>query len=96
MLSQAPKLLCVRQRVISQALLGYVMYEYSMGFSDVGCLVIGDADRPLKNSTKKKGENYIIKIKIHSSCEIEDVVETHPCELCVILRSRVLRVVCPH
>ena len=38
----------------------------------------------------------IIKIKIHSSCEIEDFVETHLCKLCVILRSRVLRVVCPH
>ena len=38
----------------------------------------------------------IIKIKIHSSCEIEYFVETHCCKLCVILRSRVLRVVCPH
>ena len=26
---------------------------------------------------------------IHSSCEIEDFVETHLCKLCVILRSRV-------
>ena len=33
-------------------------------------------------------------MKIHSSCEIEDFVETHLCKLCVILRSRVLRVVC--
>ena len=39
---------------------------------------------------------YIIKIKIPSSCEIEDFTETHLCKLCVILRSRVLRVVCPH
>ena len=39
---------------------------------------------------------YIIKIKIHSSCEIEDFVETHLFKLCVILRSRALRVVCPH
>ena len=39
---------------------------------------------------------YIIKTKIHSSCEIEYFVETHLCKLCVILRSRVLRVVCPH
>ena len=39
---------------------------------------------------------HIIKIKIHSSCEIEYFVETHLCNLCVILRSRVLRVVCPH
>ena len=39
---------------------------------------------------------FIIKIKIHSSCEIEDFVETHLRKLCVILRSRVLRVVCPH
>ena len=37
-----------------------------------------------------------IKIKIHSSCEMEYFVETHLCKLCVILRSRVLRVVCPH
>ena len=37
---------------------------------------------------------FIIKMKIHSSCEIEDFVETHICKLCVILRSRVLRVVC--
>ena len=42
------------------------------------------------------GKGYIIKIKIHSSCEIEDFVETHLCKLCVILRSRALRVVCPH
>ena len=38
----------------------------------------------------------IIKIKIHSGCEIEDFVETNLCKLCVILRSRVLPVVCPH
>ena len=37
-----------------------------------------------------------IEIKIHSSCNIEYFVETHLCKLCVILRSRVLRVVCPH
>ena len=35
-------------------------------------------------------------MKIHSSCEIEDFVETHLCKLCAILRSRVLPVVCPH
>ena len=39
---------------------------------------------------------YIIRLKMHSSCEIEDFVETHLCKLCVILRLRVLRVVCPH
>ena len=38
----------------------------------------------------------ILKIMIHSSCEIEFCVETHLCKLCVIFRSRVLRVVCPH
>ena len=42
------------------------------------------------------GTRYIIKIKIRLSCEIEDFVKTHLCELCVIRRSRVLRVVCPH
>ena len=31
---------------------------------------------------------YIIKIKIHSSCEIEYFVETHLCKVRVILRSR--------
>ena len=30
------------------------------------------------------GIDYIIKIKIHSSCEIEYVVETHLCKLCDI------------
>ena len=38
----------------------------------------------------------IEEIKIHSSCEIEDFVETHLCNLCETLRSRILRVVCPH
>ena len=38
---------------------------------------------------------YITKNENTSSCEIEDFVETHLCKLCVILRSRVLRVVCP-
>ena len=32
-----------------------------------------------------------VKIKIHCSCEIEYFVEAHLCKLCVILRSRVLR-----
>ena len=31
-----------------------------------------------------------------ASCEIEDFVETRLCKVCVILRSRVLRVVCPY
>ena len=38
---------------------------------------------------------YVIKIKIHPSGEIEYFVETHLCKLCVILRSLILRVVCP-
>ena len=36
------------------------------------------------------------QMKIHCSCEMEYFVETHLCKLCVILQSRVLRVVCPH
>ena len=40
---------------------------------------------------------HIIKMKIHSiQLWGKDFVETHLCTLCVILRSRVLRVVCPH
>ena len=45
----------------------------------------------LQNTTRG-----IIKIKLHFSCEIEYLVETHLCKLCVILRSRVFRVVFPH
>ena len=33
---------------------------------------------------------------VDSICEVEDFVETHICELCVILRSCVLLGVCPH
>ena len=36
----------------------------------------------------------IIIIEIQSSFEIEYSVEPYPCKLCVIIRSRVLRVVC--
>ena len=39
---------------------------------------------------------YTTKIKMHSSCEIEDIVESHVWKLCVKLRSRVIRVVCLH
>ena len=39
---------------------------------------------------------HTVIIKIHCSCDIEDFVETHLCKLCVILRSLVFRVVCPH
>ena len=46
--------------------------------------------------TQKILSIYIITIKMHSSCEIEYFVETHLCKVCVILGSRVLRVVCPH
>ena len=31
---------------------------------------------------------YLLTMKIHSSCEIKDFVETHFCKLCVILRLR--------
>ena len=40
--------------------------------------------------------DYILKTILHSSRKIEQFVETHICKLCVILRSRVLRVVCPY
>ena len=51
---------------------------------------------PTGKIQSKSGTRHIIKIKMHSSCEIEGFVETHFCKLCVILRSRVLRVMCPH
>ena len=41
----------------------------------------------------KRGKN-IIKIKIHSRCEIEYFVETRLCKLCVILRYRPPQVKC--
>ena len=45
---------------------------------------------------QRQATPFIMKMKIHSSCEIEDFAKIHLCKLCVILRSRVLRVVCPH
>ena len=50
----------------------------------------------VKRSTNFAITELLYKMKIHTSCEIEDFVETHLCKLCVILRSRVLRVVCPN
>ena len=55
-----------------------------------------EPERNQKSSRRRVTTEYIIKIKIHASCEIEGFVETHLCKLCVILRSRVLRVVCPY
>ena len=49
------------------------LYDTSMGINQV-------------YMTWKYIWKYIIKIKIHSSCEIEYFVETHLCKLCVILR----------
>ena len=44
-----------------------------------------------------KSIDYILlKYMKLSIREIEDFVETHLCKLCVILRSRALRVVCPY
>ena len=60
---------------------------------------VAQAERGVVNkSLRHPGvvNSIIIKIKIRSSCEIKYFVETHLCKLCVILRSRVLRVVCPH
>ena len=37
-----------------------------------------------------------LKIYLHSSCEIENFVETHIRKLCVILLSRLLLGVCPY
>ena len=37
-----------------------------------------------------------VKMNIHTTSEVGDFVQTHFCKLCGILRSRVLRVVCPH
>ena len=59
------------------------------------------SDRLLDYNNSLDYINIILyyKKKLHSSsCDIEDFVETHLCKLavCVILRSRVLRVVCPH
>ena len=36
-------------------------------------------------------EAFYYKIKLHSSCEMEEFVESHLCRLCVFLRSRVFR-----
>ena len=54
-------------------------------------------ETPVKKVGENKFPNWTTYYKtIHSSCEIEDFVETHICKLCVILRSRVLRGVCSH
>ena len=54
------------------------------------CSLTGDlGPRPI-------GGVYLKKKTFHPNCEIEDFVETHLCKRCVILRSRVLRVVSPH
>ena len=62
----------------------------------------GGVPRPMGSGLgKHKDEShmsivyYIVKTKIHSTCEIEDFVQTHICKLCVILRSRVLLSVFP-
>ena len=67
--------------------------EYSLSTVGIGAACVNS--RKSKNRTDTSTYNNI-KTKIHSSCEIEYFVETHFCKLCVILRSRVLRVVCPH
>ena len=61
----------------------------------IGIYTLGGLENFKLSKTSHNNIIYIIKIKIHSSCEIEDFVETHLCNLCVILRSRALRVVCP-
>ena len=42
-------------------------------------------DFTLPASQRGTLHNILKKMKIHSSCEIEDFVETHICKLCVIL-----------
>ena len=54
-------------------------------------LCCGDVIRFTSHPT----ENIIFKKNTPAVSEIEDFVETHLCKLCVILRSRVLRIVCP-
>ena len=50
----------------------------------------------MDNPPIRRVNRFYKKQKIRSSCEIEDLIETHICKLCVILRSRVLLGVCPH
>ena len=52
-------------------------------FSVINCKWVKTGGRMIKYQVL--GSSIIIKIKIHSSCEIEDFVETHLCKLCVIL-----------
>ena len=47
-----------------------------------------------KKEYDRRGFYFIVKIKIHSSCEIEDFVETQLCKLCVILPDRAYYWVC--
>ena len=51
---------------------------------------------PVRRNPDVFRPDFIIKTKIHSSCESEDFVETHICRPCVKLRSRVLPGVRPH
>ena len=74
------KLISAQQHCLQLSTLSGTVHDYSI-------LSTGTPDLILHGS-------YMMKIKIHSSCEIEDFFETHLGKLCVILRSRVLRVVC--
>ena len=68
--------------------LGTICHQVSPQSDNTQTVDLGGSD---------KDDITIIKMKKkHASCDIEYFVETHLCKLCVILRSRVLRVVCPH
>ena len=75
----------------------YDFHAHDFYLADVGLLGRQFKDRDTSYKYSRRGGyamSYIIKIKIHSSCEIEYFVEIHLCTLCVILRYIYMR--CHH